>query len=223
MKLKITILTTILLSFCFNVLVAVEKEITPLARLKYKGGGDWYNNPEVLPNLMKKLNKELSCGFPKKQAIVEAGSVDLYKYPFIYVTGHGKIKFTSKEKSNLRDYLLRGGFIYVDDDYGLDESFRKEISSILPNFELIELPANHEIYNCYFKFPKGLPKTHKHDDKRPRAFGIFDKNGRMMLFYTYESNISDGWADADTHNDPQDVRQEAMKFGVNLLYYVMVK
>ncbi len=219
---KSFLLIIAIIAICYSAFT-IDNSTVPLARLKYKGGGDWYNNPEVLTNMMEVLNKELNCRFPNKQEIVEAGSPDLFKYPYIYVTGHGNVKFTSKEKANIREYLRRGGFLYVDDDYGLDESFRKEIQSILPDNELVELPKNHEIYNCYYKFPKGLPKTHKHDDKRPRGFGVFDTNGRMMLFYTYESNISDGWADPETHNDSPEVRDKALKFGVNLYYYIVVK
>ena len=194
---------------------------TSLARLKYDGGGDWYNNPEVLTNLMHYANRELNCGFAEKQAIVEAGSSDLFKHPFVYVTGHGAIKLSAKERDNLREYMLKGGFLYVDDDYGLDRSFHKEIAMIFPEKELIEIPKGHKIYNCYFEFPQGLPKIHKHEDKRPRAYGIFDANGRLMLLYTYETNISDGWADPTTHNDPKEIREKALKFGINMLYYIM--
>jgi hypothetical protein len=209
-----------LLTVIFS-LWGAEFESTPLARLKYDGGGDWYNNPEVLPNLMEFANRQINCQFPDNQVIVEAGNADIFKYPFVYVTGHGTVKLSTKERDNLREYMLRGGFLYVDDDYGLDRSFHKEIAMIFPERELLEIPAGHPIYNSYFEFPKGLPKIHKHDDQRPRAYGIFDENGRLMLLYTYETNISDGWADPVTHNDPPEIREKALKFGVNMLYYII--
>ncbi|HNX01676.1 MAG TPA: DUF4159 domain-containing protein [Candidatus Cloacimonadota bacterium] len=200
-------------------LFCIEKP--KLARLQYDGGGDWYNDAEILSNLAKFANNTIHTDFSLDQATVKASDTKLFEYPFLFITGHGNIRFTEKEVEQLRDYLLRGGFIYADDDYGMDESFRREIKRIFPEKTMTELPASHPIFHCYYTFPKGLPKIHKHDDKRPQAFALFDDNGRMMMLYTYESNISDGWADPNTHGDPQEIRDTALRMGVNMLQYVM--
>ncbi|RLC48989.1 MAG: hypothetical protein DRZ79_06580 [Candidatus Cloacimonadota bacterium] len=200
-------------------LMAAEKP--QLARLHYDGGGDWYNDPDTLPNIAKYLNKTIHTDFSEEQAIVKPADTKIFDYPFIYMTGHGNIAFSEKDAKNLREYLLRGGFLYADDDYGMDSYFRREIKKVFPEKKLIELPANHEIYHSFFDFPKGIPKIHKHDDKRPQAFAIFDENGRMMVFYTYETNISDGWTSA--HNDPPEIREKAFKMGANLFYYLMCR
>lgn len=195
---------------------------TALARLQYDGGGDWYNDPEVLPNLAKHVNQTLGTDFPRDQETVKASDAKLYDYPFVYLTGHGNIRFTDREVDNLRNWMLRGGFLYADDDYGMDESFRREIKRIFPERDLIELGPDFPLYNCYFSFSR-LPKIHKHDEKTPQAFGMFDDAGRLMLLYTYESNISDGWADPETHKDPLEVRLQALNFGVNIIYYISNK
>jgi len=190
------------------------------ARLQYDGGGDWYNDPEVLPNLAKYVNQALDTDFAKDQAIVKAGDAKLFDYPFLYLTGHGNIRFTDKELDNLRQYLLRGGFLYADDDYGMDETFRREIKRVFPERELLELSPAYPLFNCYYQFDR-LPKIHQHDGKAPQAFGIFDDAGRLMVLYTYETNISDGWADSDTHKDPPEVREQALRFGTNIVYYML--
>ena len=192
-----------------------------LARLHYDGGGDWYNDPDTLPNIAKYLNKTIQTDFSEEQTIVKPAENKIFDYPFIYMTGHGNISFSKRDAENLRKYLLRGGFLYADDDYGMDSYFRREIKKVFPEKQLIELPANHEIFHCFFDFPKGIPKIHKHNDKRPQAFAIFDENGRMMLLYTYETNISDGWTTA--HNDPPAIREKALKMGANIFYYLMSK
>ncbi|HOA30200.1 MAG TPA: DUF4159 domain-containing protein, partial [Candidatus Cloacimonadota bacterium] len=171
---------------------------TGFARLQYDGGGDWYNDPEVLPNLAKYINTTLSSGMPIDQSVVRAGDSKLYDFPFVYLTGHGNIRFTEGEVQNLRQWMLRGGFLYADDDYGMDESFRREIKRVFPEKELVELDASHPLYTSYYDFSGGIPKIHLHDEKPPQAYALFDDNGRMMLYYTYETNISDGWADPDT-------------------------
>ena len=193
---------------------------TGFARLQYDGGGDWYNDPEVLPNLAKYVNQTLSTDFPTDQEIVKAGEAKLFDFPFIYMTGHGNIRWSDKELENLRNWMLRGGFLYADDDYGMDESFRREVKRLFPERQLIELSLDFPLYNSYFPFNK-LPKIHKHDEKPPQAFGLFDDAGRLMLLYTYETNISDGWADPETHKDPLEVREQALKFGVNIIYYII--
>lgn len=195
---------------------------TAFARLQYDGGGDWYNDPEVLPNLAKYVNKTLGTDFPTDQEIVKAGEMKLFDYPFVYLTGHGNIRFTDRELDYLREWMLRGGFLYADDDYGMDESFRREVKRIFPERDLIELSPDFPLFTSYFEFAK-LPKIHEHDNKPPQAFGLFDDAGRLMLLYTYESNISDGWADPETHKDPPEVREEALRFGVNIVYFVTNK
>lgn len=195
---------------------------TAFARLQYDGGGDWYNDPEVLPNLAKYVNRTLNTDFPADQEIVKAGDMKLFDYPFVYLTGHGNIRFTDRELDYLREWMLRGGFLYADDDYGMDESFRREVKRIFPERDLIELSPDFALFSSYFTFAK-LPKIHEHDKKPPQAFGLFDDTGRLMLLYTYETNISDGWADPDTHKDPLEVREEALRFGVNIVYFVTNK
>ncbi|MDZ4121271.1 MAG: DUF4159 domain-containing protein [Candidatus Cloacimonadaceae bacterium] len=193
------------------------------ARLQYDGGGDWYNDPEVLPNLARYANSVLNTSFPIDQAALKATDARLYDHPFVYITGHGNIRFTDREIENLRAWMLRGGFLYADDDYGMDQSFRREIKRVFPEYDLVELDASYPLFTCFYDFSSGLPKIHEHDGKPPQAFGIFDENGRMMVFYTYESNISDGWADASTHNNPPEVREKALKFGTNIVYYLLTR
>lgn len=194
---------------------------TGFARLQYEGGGDWYNDPEVLPNLAKYVNRTLSATIPIDQTVVKASDSKLFDFPFVYLTGHGNIRFSEGEVQNLRQWMLRGGFLYADDDYGMDASFRREIKRIFPERDLIELDGQHPLFSSYFDFSAGLPKIHLHDEKPPQAFGIFDDQGRLMMLYTYESNISDGWADADTHDDPPELRAIALRFGLNIIHYIM--
>jgi hypothetical protein len=215
MKIKWTLMMLIIVCL----LVANEKN--QLARLHYSGGGDWYNDADALPNLASYLNNTLGTDFAIEEATVVLTEKELFNYPFIFLTGHGNVKFSEKEVNNLREYLLRGGFLFVDDDYGMDASFRREIKKIFPEKKMVELPKNHEIFHAYFSFPNGLPKIHKHDDKRPQTFAIFDDNSRMMMLYTYESNISDGWSDA--HDNPPKIKENAFKMGTNIFYYLMAK
>ncbi len=190
-----------------------------LARLHYDGGGDWYNDPDIIPNITNYINHTIGSDFSETQAVVKPSDQRIYDYPFIFMTGHGNIAFSERDINNLRRYLLRGGFLYADDDYGMDEAFRREIKKVFPERDLIELPADHEIFHCFFSFPNGIPKIHEHDGKRPQAFGIFDDHGRMMVFYTYETNISDGWSDA--HDNPPEIRDKAFRMGANLFYYLL--
>lgn len=190
-----------------------------IAVLKYNGGGDWYANPTSLPNLAKFCNQNINTQINTKTAVVEASSGTLSSYPFIHMTGHGNVVFSPTEIINLKNYLLAGGFLHIDDNYGMDEFIRKEIKKIFPNQELQEIPKNHPIFGLPYSFPNGLPKIHEHDNKQPKAFGVFIEN-RLVLLYTYESDLGDGWEDPEVHNDPVSVREKALKMGANILNYV---
>ena len=190
-----------------------------IALVKYSGGGDWYANPTSLPNLIKYCNANINTKIKQKPAIVEPSSPDLFSYPFVHMTGHGNVVFSDTESSNLRNYLTSGGFLHIDDNYGMDQYIRKEIKKIFPNNDLVEIPSNHSIFQKPYSFPKGLPKIHEHDGKRPQAFGIFIDN-RLILLYTYECDLGDGWEDPEVHNDPLEVREKALKMGANIINYV---
>ncbi len=190
-----------------------------IALLKYNGGGDWYANPTSLPNLIKFTNQTINTKIKSKPATVEPSSPDLFSYPFIHMTGHGNVVFNDSDVLNLRNYMLSGGFLHIDDNFGMDEFIRKEIKKIFPNTNLIEIPANHSIFQGPFVFSSGLPKIHEHDGKRPQAFGIFENN-RLVLLYTFECDLGDGWEDNDVHNDPKEVREKALKMGANILNYI---
>ena len=188
-----------------------------LAVLKYSGGGDYYANPTALPNLIKFCNNSLSTKINEDVPYVEVGSKDLFLYPFIHMTGHGNVVFSKTESENLRNYLEAGGFIHIDDNYGMDNFIRVELKKVFPNQELIELPNSHPIFKQKFKFD-GLPKIHEHEGERAQAFGLFSK-GRLVCLYTFESDLSDGWEDQSVHNDPNDKRQEALQMGANIISY----
>lgn len=192
-----------------------------IVRLKYSGGGDWYNDPSAEVNMMDYLKKNtvIDVDEPKFYS-VDISTDDIFNYPFILITGHGNIEFTESEAKRLRTYLERGGFLYADDDYGMDKAFRREMKKVLPELEMRELPFTHKIYNSHFNFPNGLPKIHEHDAKPPQGFGYF-LNSRLCVYYTYETNISDGWADPREHDDPQEKREEAFKMGTNIIVYAL--
>ncbi|NMH29047.1 DUF4159 domain-containing protein [Flavobacterium silvaticum] len=190
-----------------------------IALLKYNGGGDWYANPTSLPNLIKYANRNIKTTINPKPATVVPGSPELFSYPFVHMTGHGNVVFTDAEIRNLRDYMDGGGFLHIDDNYGMDEYIRREIKRIFPDRQLIELPASHPIFQKPNVFAAGIPKIHEHDGKRPQAFGIID-SGRLVLLYTFETDLGDGWEDQEVHNDPADVREKALKMGANILYYI---
>lgn len=191
-----------------------------LARLKYQGGGDWYNDPSIIPNLLKFMADNTNIIVGNSQAIVEIMDEELFSYPIIFMTGHGRINFSKQEAERLRLYLTSGGFLYADDDYGMDDSFRKEIKKIFPEQELPEIPFSHEIFHRHFDFTNGSPKTHEHDGGPPKSYGIFYE-GRMVVFYTFNTNISDGWADEQVHNDPPEVRRSAFEMGTNIIVYAL--
>lgn len=189
-----------------------------IALLKYNGGGDWYANPTSLPNLVKFCNNAIQTKIKTKVATVEPGSPDIFSYPFIHMTGHGNVVFSDSEANNLKNYMLSGGFLHIDDNYGMDEYIRKEIKKIFPDKPLIELPATHPVFQAPFTFAGGIPKIHEHEGKRPQAFGIIE-NGRLMLLYTFETDLGDGWEDPEVHNDPKEVREKALKMGANIVNY----
>ena len=190
-----------------------------IALLKYNGGGDWYANPTSLPNLIKFCNSNINTQLKPKPRTVEPSSSDLLSYPFVHMTGHGNVVFNDADVANLRKYLLAGGFLHIDDNYGMDQYIRKEIKKIFPNNDMIEIPPDHPIFQKPFVFANGLPKIHEHDGKRPQAFGIFIE-GKLVLLYTYECDLGDGWEDAEVHNDPLEVREEALKMGANIINYI---
>ncbi|WP_348800084.1 DUF4159 domain-containing protein [Flavobacterium adhaerens] len=190
-----------------------------IALLKYNGGGDWYVNPTSLPNLIKFCNANINTQLKPKPRTVTPNSPDLLSYPFVHMTGHGNVVFSDADVTNLRSYLEAGGFLHIDDNYGMDLYIRKEIKKIFPNNELIEIPANHPLFQKPYAFPNGLPKIHEHDGKRPQAFGIFIEN-KLVLLYTYESDLGDGWEDPEVHNDPLEVREKALKMGANIINYI---
>ena len=189
--------------------------------LKYNGGGDWYANPTALTNLIEFSNKEIGTNINPKYDEVEIGSNLLFNYPFVHLTGHGNIVLNQQEINNLRNYLIAGGFLHISDNYGLDPFIRKEIKKIFPELDFVELPYSHAIYHQKFDFNKGLPKIHQHDEKPSVGFGIIYK-GRLVCFYDYESDLSDGWEDSDVHNDSEETRTKALQMGANILSYTFL-
>jgi hypothetical protein len=189
-----------------------------LAVLQYGGGGDWYSNPTSLANLVRFCNENIQTTIRQKPVTVTPNSIDIFDYPLVHMTGHGNVYFTKDEVENLRNYLLSGGFLHIDDNYGMDQYLRKELIKIFPNKELVEIPGDHPIFSYVFNFPEGLPKIHEHDNNKPQAFGIFE-NSRLLLLYTYESDLGNGWENPEIHNDPQEVRLKALRMGANIVKY----
>ncbi|MDP1678264.1 MAG: DUF4159 domain-containing protein [Bacteroidota bacterium] len=193
-----------------------------IARLKYSGGGDWYNDPSSEINLLKYAQQNAGIDADPKYEFVEISNDNFFSYPFIFMTGHGNATFSEYEVKRLRIYLESGGFLFIDDDYGMDKAIRREMKKVFPEFDFVEIPYSYGLYSCLFQFPYGVPKTHEHDNKSPQGLGIFHK-GRLVVYYTYESNPSDGWADPEVHNDPQDKREEALKFGTNIIVWSLTQ
>jgi len=206
-------------AFLLLLLLSIPGFAQEIALLKYSGGGDWYANPTSLPNLIKYCNQNINTKIKLKPATVEPSSPDLLSYPFVHMTGHGNVVFSDSDVLNLRNYLKAGGFLHIDDNYGMDQYIRKEIRKIFPNIDLVEIPATHAIFQKPNSFPGGIPKIHEHDGKRPQAFGIFTE-GRLVLLYTYETDLGDGWEDQEVNNDPVEVRLKALKMGANILSYI---
>ncbi len=189
-----------------------------IAVLHYNGGGDWYSNPTALPNLITYCNQHIRTTIAPKPKTVKPESNDLFQYPYIHMTGHGNVFFTERDAENLRNYLISGGFLHIDDNYGMAPYVKKELVKIFPDKELVELPVSHPIFTSPYPFPKGLPKIHEHDGARPQALGI-EFEGRLVLLFTYESDLGDGWENPEIHNDPEEIRQKALKMGANILKY----
>ncbi len=198
-----------------------ENSLIKLARVKYSGGGDWYADPSAEVNLLNYVKANTNIPVEPIYEYVELASDNLFSYPILFLTGHGNMRLTDIEIKNLRAYLDNGGFLYVDDDYGLDDFIRRELKRVFPNEKFVEIPYTHKIFHSHFDFNNGVPKIHKHDGKAPQTFGMF-RNGRLCIVYTYESNPSDGWADKEVHPNPEDKRELAMKFGVNLIVWALV-
>ncbi len=218
MKKHIIKIVLILSLIFFANMFSQTKSGFQIARLKYSGGGDWYNDPSAEVNLLNFVEKETTIKVNSEYVFVEVSSDDIFNYPFLFITGHGNIVFSESEVKRLKTYLERGGFIYVDDDYGMDKAVRREFKKIFPNQSFIELPFNHKIYHTLFNFEFGPPKTHEHNNKPPQGFGLFIGK-RLAVYYTYESNPSDGWASKEVHNDPENKRLEALRFGTNIIVY----
>jgi len=210
----------LLLVLILSLNIALAQETTvKLGLLKYNGGGDWYANPTALPNLIKFCNNNLFTNMAQEPQTVEVGSSDLYEFPFVHMTGHGNVIFSPTEAENLRNYLIAGGFLHISDNYGMDKYIRREMKKVFPNLEFVELPFSYPIYHSKYEFKTGLPKIHEHDGKAPQGFGIIYE-GRLICFYDYECDLSDGWEDPEVHNDSEEVRLKALMMGANIITYV---
>jgi hypothetical protein len=205
--------------FCLNVLAhAAFGQSYQIAVLKYKGGGDYYANPTSLPNLVSFVNRELKMNVSKETPYVEVGSTELFNYPFVHMTGHGNVVFSSADVENLQLYLRSGGFLHISDNYGLDKFIRREMKKVFPDAEFLEIPFGHPIYHQKYEFNSGLPKIHEHDNKAPQGLGIFIEN-RLVVFYDFECDLGDGWEDSNVHKDSEASRTKAFQMGANLLQY----
>ncbi|PWL37692.1 hypothetical protein DKG77_15445 [Flagellimonas aquimarina] len=210
---QLTMLCSILTFFVISFVNGQE-----IAILKYGGGGDWYSNPTALPNLIQFCNNNIGTKINPKPETVEVGSVSIFQYPYLHMTGHGNVFFSDEEAENLRTYLLSGGFLHIDDNYGMEPYLRRELEKVFPNKRLEELGTDHPIFNLKYEFPAGLPKIHEHDGKRPQALGIFHE-GRLLLLFTFESDLGDGWEDPSVHNDPEEIRLKALQMGANIVEF----
>lgn len=216
-------LNAIVLAFIMMGMASMMAHAQPgpfkIALARYGGGGDWYSDPTALPNLIQFANQELNSNIHPEPATVDVGSIEIFNYPFVHLTGHGNVLFSESDARNLRRYLESGGFLHIDDNYGLDPFIRREMRKVFPDQEFRELPYNHPIFNQKFSFPEGIPKIHEHDNKPPQAFGLF-AGDRLICLYTYETDLGDGWEDASVHNNPEHVRQTALRMGANIISYV---
>ena len=212
---------SLLLGVIAVLFISASKPSYKFAILKYNGGGDWYANPTSVPNLVKFCNTKLKTNVNTTVDEVSVSSPEIFNYPFIHMTGHGNVVFGDADVDNLRKYLLAGGFLHIDDNYGMDKFVRNEIKKVFPDQELVELPFTHPIYNQTYKFPKGLPKIHEHDNKAAQGFAII-KDGRVLIFYSYETDLGDGWEDQDVHNDSPELREKALQMGSNIVQFALM-
>lgn len=202
----------------FSLILYITITAQDVAILKYNGGGDWYSNPTAIPNLVEFTNTTIKTNISKNPQTVAVSSEEIYNFPIVFMTGHGNVFFSDDEANNLRNYLISGGFLHISDNYGLDKFIRKEIKKVFPKLEFQEIPSNHPVYNQTFKFPNGIPKIHEHNKKPAQGFGIFYE-GRLVVFYDYETDLSDGWEDEIIHNNPKSVREKALKMGANIIEF----
>ena len=227
MKMTRVIARIVLMAVLFGVSAITGLAESPavpftVARLKYGGAGDWYANPSSLPNLIEFVRDNTGIPAVHTGKYVEPTDEDFFNFPFIHMTGHGDVRFSERDLVRMREYLTNGGFLHADDNYGMDKAFRREMKRIFPDKELVELPFDHEIYNCFYQFPHGLPKIHEHDGKPAQGFGIFHE-GRLVVFYTYETDLGNGWEDEEVHNNPPEKREAALKMGTNIIIYAMTR
>lgn len=213
------IILILLLSF---VVIGFSQQSVSIALLKYNGGGDWYANPTSLPNLISFCNDNINTDIKSEPETVDVGSSEIFNYPFVHMTGHGNVVFSNQDIKNLRDYLIGGGFLHISDNYGLDEYIRREMKRVFPDLDFVELPFDHPLYHQEYDFDNGLPKIHEHDDKPPQGFALFYE-GRMICFYDYECDLSDGWEDVEVHKDSKDTRTKALKMGANMIQFVFTQ
>lgn len=213
---------TSLIILFFTISLFTFGQKNTIALLKYSGGGDWYANPTSLTNLINFCNKELNTTLSSNYSTIEVGSSEIFLYPYVHLTGHGNVVFSEQEIANLRNYLIAGGFLHIDDNYGLRKFIEPQMKKVFPELEFVEIPFSHPIYNQKFSFPNGLPKIHEHDNKSPKGYGLFWE-GRLVCFFSYESDLGDGWEDADVHNDSPQIRQKALQMGANLIQYCFMQ
>jgi len=215
-------LTLLKIFFIISFSTPVFGQKFTIARIHYSGGGDWYSDPSSLPNLLKFVSENTHISVDDEEVRIRPADQNFFKYPYLYLTGHGNVRFSEEEITKLRETLLRGAFLHADDNYGMDASFREEMKRIFPNKDLVELPYDHPVFHVFYDFPSGLPKIHEHDGNPPQALGLFDEN-RLMILYTFECDLGDGWEDPEAHNDPEEIRLEALQMGVNIIYYSMTQ
>ena len=218
--LRLVLIKNILKILAFTALLPAQA--FTIARIHYGGGGDWYGDPSSLPNLLEFVSQHTSILVESNEYRIQLTDPDLFRHSFLYLTGHGNIRFSEDEVGILRDYLLKGGFLHADDNYGMDASFRREMKRVFPEKDWVEIPFDHDIYHAFYDFPYGLPKVHEHDGKPPQGLGLFDGE-RLIAFYSYESDLGDGWEDIEVHNDPQEIRQAALKMGVNIIWFALTQ
>ena len=218
---KIRTITLIKILIILSFLPLFGQNFT-IARIHYSGGGDWYSDPSSLPNLLKFLGENTQISVEDEEVRLRPTDQKFFNYPYLYLTGHGNIRFSEEEITRVRETLLRGAFLHADDNYGMDASFREEIKRVFPNKDFVELPFDHPVFHVFYDFQNGLPKVHEHDGNPPQALGVFDDD-RLMILYTFECDLGDGWEDPEVHNDPEEIRLKALQMGVNIIYYAMTQ